>query len=310
MKTISIVIPTYNEEGNIERIYKRIKDIFSQSLSGYQYEIIFIDNKSGDNSRKIIMRICEADKNVKAVFNARNFGFNRSVYYGLLQGTGDCTALIFADMQDPPEMIAEFVRGWEQGNRIVIGIKSKSQENKVMHHIRGVFYKVINKITDIDHIDQFDGFGLYDNSFIQVLRNLNDPMPYLRGIVAELGFDRLEIEYEQKQRMAGKTSFNFMRLYDVGMLGITSYSKVVMRLATIFGFFMSVISFIIGMVTLVIKLCNWEYFEAGAAAIIVGLFFIGSILLFFIGLQGEYIMTINTRVMNRPLVVEDKRINF
>ncbi|MBR0173701.1 MAG: glycosyltransferase family 2 protein [Lachnospiraceae bacterium] len=310
MKTVSVVIPTYNEEDNIVNICNRVRELFLNALQSYDYEIIFIDNHSTDRSREIIEKLCRADKGVKAIFNARNFGFNRSVYYGLLQGTGDCTALIFADMQDPPEMLVDFVRAWEQGHRIVVGVKTKSRENSLMYAVRSAFYKGINRITEISHIDQYDGFGLYDKSFIEVLKTLNDPMPYLRGIVAELGYDRLEISYEQRARVAGKTTFSFMRYYDVAMLGITSYSKVVMRLATICGFIMSIISFLIGIVTLIIKLVNWEYFEVGFAALLVGVFFLGSILLFFLGFQGEYILSINTRVMNRPLVVEDKRLNF
>lgn len=310
MKTVSVVIPTYNEEDNIVNICNRVRELFLDALQSYDYEIIFIDNHSTDRSREIIEKLCRADKGVKAIFNARNFGFNRSVYYGLLQGTGDCTALIFADMQDPPEMLVDFVRAWEQGHRIVVGVKTKSRENSLMYAVRSAFYKGINRITEISHIDQYDGFGLYDKSFIEVLKTLNDPMPYLRGIVAELGYDRLEIPYEQRARIAGKTTFSFMRYYDVAMLGITSYSKVVMRLATICGFIMSIISFLIGIVTLIIKLVNWEYFEVGFAALLVGVFFLGSILLFFLGFQGEYILSINTRVMNRPLVVEDKRLNF
>lgn len=310
MKTVSVVIPTYNEEGNIVNICNRVREIFADELPDYRYEIIFIDNHSTDRSREIIEKICHADPGVKAIFNARNFGFNRSVFYGLLQGTGDCTALVFADMQDPPEMLTDFVRAWEQGYRIVVGVKNKSRENGLMYMIRSAFYKGIKRITEIDHIDQYDGFGLYDKSFIDVLKTLNDPVPYLRGIVAELGYDRLEIPYEQRARVAGETTFSFMRYYDVAMLGITSYSKVVMRLATICGFVMSIISFLIGIVTLIIKLVNWEYFEVGFAALLVGVFFLGSILLFFLGFQGEYILSINTRVMNRPLVVEDRRLNF
>ena len=310
MKTVTVVIPTYNEEENIPRIYEKIVEIFRDQIDEYQYEMLFIDNYSQDNSRRILTELCEKDRKVKAIFNAKNFGFNRSVFYGLLQGTGDCTVLIFADMQDPPEMIPEFVHQWEDGYKIVTGVKNRSRENPVMYLVRKIYYKLIKMISEIDHIEQFDGFGLYDRSFIEVLKQLRDPMPYLRGIVAELGYQRKDIYYSQEKRKYGKTTFNFFRLYDVAMLGITSYSKVVMRLATIMGFIMSGISFLIGCYTLVIKLIYWNSFQVGMAAVSVGTFFLGSVLLFFIGFQGEYILNINTRVMDRPLVIEECRLNF
>lgn len=309
MKTISIIVPTYNEEENIPLIYQRIVNLFRSQLCQYKYEILFIDNHSSDSSRRIIDELCKKDSDVTGIFNARNFGFNRSTFYGLTQGIGDCTILIFADMQDPPEIIVDFVHAWERGYKIVIGKKRTSKENKLMYLIRGVYYKLIKSITDIDHIEQFTGFGLYDRAFIKVLQKLDDPLPYLRGIVAELGYDRYEVLYDQEIRKHGKTSFNFLKLYDVAMLGITSYSKVVLRLATISGFIMSGISFLIGCITIIIKLLNWEQFQMGLAGMSVGLFFIGSVLLFFVGFQGEYILNINTRVMNRPLVVEERRIN-
>jgi len=309
MKTISIVIPTYNEEENIPLIYQRIKELFCNQLKQYKYEILYIDNCSTDSSRHVIETLCKNDESVTAIFNARNFGFNRSTYYGLIQGSGDCTILIFADMQDPPEVIVDFVQAWEKGYKIVIGKKRKSKESKIMYMFRSIYYKLIKSITDIDHIEQFTGFGLYDRDFIKVLRKLDDPLPYLRGIVAELGYDRYEVQYDQDIRRHGKTSFNFLKLYDVAMLGITSYSKVILRLATISGFVMSGISFLIGCITIIIKLMHWEKFQMGLAGMSVGLFFIGSVLLFFIGFQGEYILNINIRVMKRPLVIEERRIN-
>jgi glycosyltransferase, family 2 len=310
MKTISILVPTYNEEENIPLIYDRIKKIFGTSLSNYNFELIYIDNYSLDRSREIIEELSEKDSRVKAIFNAKNFGFSRSCFYGLLQGTGDCTVLIFADMQDPPEVIVDFVKEWEKGNQIVIGIKNRSRENPIMYLIRGVYYKIIKKIADIDHIEQFTGFGLYDKKFIDVMKQLKDSNPYLRGIVAELGPERAEVYYEQKQRERGKSTFNFFKLYDVAMLGITSYSKVVMRLATIMGFLMSGICFILGIITIVMKLINWDSFQLGLAGLSVGMFFMGSVILFFIGFLGEYILNINIRVMDRPLVIEQKRVGF
>lgn len=310
MKTISILIPTYNEQGNVNEIYKRITHLFNNTLNNYAYEIVFIDNYSKDRTREYLINLARADEKVKLIFNAKNFGFVRSTFYGILQTTGDCTVLLFADMQDPPELIVDFVSQWEQGSKIVVGIKTKSKENKLMYFFRSCYYKLIGNIAEVEHIEHFTGFGLYDKEFINILKNLNDPMPYLRGIVAELGYERKEVYYEQKKRENGKTSFNFFKLYDVAMLGITSYSKVVMRLATILGFIASIISLLIALITIILKLLYWDKYPIGTAAILTGTFFIGSIQLFFIGFLGEYILNINTRIMNRPLVIEEKRVNF
>ncbi|WP_352415435.1 glycosyltransferase family 2 protein [Oscillibacter ruminantium] len=310
MKTISVVIPTYNEEENIEDAYHRVKALFDGALSSYRYEIIYIDNDSSDCSRKQIQMLCAMDQGVKAIFNAKNFGFSRSTYYGLTQATGDCAILLYADMQDPPEVIPEFVEKWESGAKIVCGVKNKSKENPLMYLLRKCYYKIIHRISEIDHIEQFDGFGLYDAGFIAVLRQLDDPVPYLRGIVAELGYQRESVFYEQKRREKGSTSFNFFRLYDVAMMGITSYSKIVMRLATFAGFFLAMISILIAIVTFFLKVFHVISFPIGTAAISIGVFFFGAVQLFFIGLLGEYIMSINSRVIHRPLVIEARRINF
>ena len=308
MKKVTVVVPTFNEEDNIERIYERLNNVFI-SLP-YQLEVLYIDNCSTDKSREIIEGLCSKDKMVKAVFNARNFGFIRSTFYGLTQATGDCAILIFADMQEPPEIIPEFLKKWEEDHKIVIGIKNKSKENPFTYFVRSFYYGLIERISDIDHIKQFVGFGLYDKTFIEVLRSLDDSVPYLRGIVAELGFKMTEVHYDQDVRRHGKTKFSFLKMYDVAMLGITSYSKVLMRLATFIGFFLSIVSAGVAVVTMAVKLFNWNYFSIGTAAIVVGVFFLGSVQLFFIGLLGEYILNINTRVMKRPLVIEEKRINF
>lgn len=310
MKTVSVVIPTYNEEENVPRIAGRIKNLFGSMLSGYQYEILFIDNCSTDGTRGMIEALAAQDGHIRAIFNARNFGFTRSTFYGLSQAGGDCAVLVFADMQDPPELIADFIKKWEQGYKIAIGIKSKSRENPLMYGIRQMYYQFIKKIGDVEHIEQFTGFGLYDAAFIQVLRKLDDPLPYLRGIVAELGYDYALVYYEQAKREYGRSKFNFMKLYDLAMLGITSYSRVLTRMATILGFCASVLSLFVALVTLVIKLCNWDSFSIGIAAISVGVYFFGSVILFFLGLIGEYIVNINIRTMHHPLVVEERRINF
>lgn len=310
LKTITIVIPTYNEEENIPLVYQRVVALFQKQLATYQYEILFIDNYSIDRSRQEIFLLTQKDPQVKAIFNAKNFGFTRSTFYGLTQAEGDCAVLLFADMQDPPEVILDFVKSWEDGFKIVVGIKTQSKETPVMYLIRKCYYRIIKKISEIDHIEQFDGFGLYDASFLCVLRKLDDPLPYLRGIIAELGYQRKDVPYIQEKRKHGKTSFNFLRLYDQAMLGITSYSKIVMRMATLIGFFTAIASLIIALFTLFYKLANWDSFPVGTAAISIGVFFFGAVQLFFIGLLGEYVLSINSRVLHRPLVIEAQRINF
>ncbi len=310
MKTISVVVPCYNEEENVEAMAQAVKEIFAKDLPEYGYELIFIDNDSRDSTREIIRRLCEADRHVKGIFNAKNFGQFNSPYYGMLQSSGDCTVLVACDFQDPVEMIPRFVKEWEAGYKIVIGIKNTSQENKIMYWLRGCYYKMIKKLSDVEQIEQFTGFGLYDARFVDVLRQLDDPTPFLRGIVAELGFRRKEINYEQPKRRAGKTSNNFYRLYDAAMLSITSYTKVGLRMATIFGSFCSAVSMVVAIVYLVMKLMYWDRFLAGMAPLLIGMCFLGSIQIFFIGLVGEYILSINSRVMKRPLVVEEERINF
>lgn len=310
MKKVSIIIPTYNEEGNVEEIYVRVKHIFETNLSAYDYEIIYIDNNSQDNTRQIIRGICLNDGKVKAIFNANNFGFTRSTYYGLIQGNGDCTVLLFADMQDPPELIVDFVKAWEEGSQVVVGIKNKSKENKLMYFIRKIYYRFIYRISNVQQIEQFTGFGLYDASFIKILRNLEDSVPYLRGIVAEFSSNYKKIFYTQEKRKKGKSKFNFWNLYDTAMLGITSYSKVIMRMSTVVGFGLSIICFIMAIVTLIIKLVNWDQYQVGMAGALVGCFFMGAVILFFLGIQGEYILNMNTRIMKRPLVVVAEKINF
>lgn len=310
MKKISILVPTYNEEDNVNNVVEKLEKIFTENLKNYDYEIVFIDNCSKDNTRDILIDLCKKNRNIKAIFNAKNFGIARSVFYGLIQTTGDCTILIYADFQEPPELIPKFIEEWENGYKIVIGKKNSSKENPIMYIIRLIYYKLIKYISEIEHIDNFNGFGLYDKSFINMLKNLDDSEPYLRGIVAELGYKIKTISYEHQKRKFGKTHFNFYKLYDHAMLGITSYSKIVLRLATIFGFLFSIITFIIGLITFVTKLVNWNSYPIGMAALMVGVFFIGSVQIFFIGLLGEYILNINLRIMKRPLVIEEERINF
>lgn len=310
MKKISVVLPTYNEEDNVIPLSEEIINIFNNELNNYKYEIIFIDNYSNDNTRLNIVKLCQENGNIKAIFNAKNFGHIRSPYYGLLQMQGDCVIIMSSDFQEPPKMIVDFVREWESGYKIVVGIKNKSKENPIMYFIRNIYYKLIKNISETEHMEQFTGFGLYDKEFIDMLKNLDDCYPYLRGIVAELGYKIKKINYEQQKRKSGKSKNNFYTLYDIAMLGITSSSKILLRLSTIIGFLFSVLFFIFGLIYFIYKVINWERFNAGITPLILGVFFIGSFQLFFIGLLGEYILNINTRVMKRPLVIEEKRINF
>ena len=309
-KVISVMIPCYNEEENARPIYEAVRDELISSCPNYDYEILFIDNKSQDRTREIIEDICARDKHVKAIFNCKNFGQFNSPYYGITQTSGDCTITICADFQDPVELIPRFVAEWEKGYKIVIGRKTRSQESKVMYFLRGCYYKLIRSMSNVEMIEQFTGFGLYDKSFVETLRNLKDPTPFIRGIVAELGPERKEIEYEQPKRRAGKTHNNFMSLYDAAMLSFTSYTKAGMRIATFLGFIIAFLSFIVALGYLIAKLCMWNRFTAGYAPMMIAIFFMGGVQLAFLGFLGEYVMNMNTRLMNRPLVVEEKRINF
>ncbi len=310
MKTVSILVPTYNEEENVLPLADAVRKVFSDKLPDYKYELVFIDNDSTDKTRELIRNMCSEDKGIKAIFNAKNFGQFNSPYYGLLQTTGDCVVLLCADFQDPVDMIADFVKEWENGYKIVIGKKTSSRENKLMYFLRSVYYKMIRKMSEVEQIEHFTGFGLYDREFIEVLRDLKDPTPFLRGIVAELGWKRKEIPYEQQKRRAGKTSNNFYKLYDAAMLSFTSYTKVGLRLATFFGFFVAGLSFLAAIFYFIIKIINWNDYNMGTASIAIGLFFLGAVQLIFIGLVGEYILSMNQRIMNRPLVIEEERINF
>ena len=310
MKKISVLIPCYNEAENVGPISRAVTEILEKELPRYDYELVFIDNDSTDGTRDIIRGLCAENPRIKAILNARNFGQFNSPYYGMLQVTGDCVIEMVADFQDPVEMIPKYIHEWEKGYKIVIGIKTSSKENRLMYWLRSCYYKTIKKLSDVEQIEHFTGSGLYDREFIEVLRSLDDPTPFLRGIVAELGYRRKEIPYEQPRRRAGKTHNNFYRLYDAAMLSVTSYTKAGLRLATIFGSICAVVSMIIALVYLVMKLIWWDRFPAGMAPMLIGMLFLGSVQLFFIGFLGEYIMSINQRVMKRPLVIEEERINF
>ena len=310
MKKISVLIPCYNEKENVGPISQAVTGILERELPQYDYELVFIDNDSTDGTRDIIRGLCRENPRIKAIFNARNFGQFNSPYYGMLQVTGDCVIEMVADFQDPVELIPQYVHEWEKGYKIVIGIKTSSQENWIMYWLRSCYYRTIKKLSDVEQIEHFTGSGLYDREFIEILRRLDDPTPFLRGIVAELGYKRKEIPYEQPRRRAGKTHNNFYKLYDAAMLSVTSYTKAGLRLATIFGSLCAGLSLAVALVYLVMKLIWWDRFPAGMAPMLIGMLFLGSIQLFFIGLLGEYIMSINQRVMKRPLVIEEERINM
>jgi glycosyltransferase involved in cell wall biosynthesis len=310
MKKISVLIPCLNEEGNVGPVSGEVARLFDNELAAYDYEIIFIDNFSTDNTRPLIRELCKKNQKIKAIFNTRNFGGFSSGYYGLCQTSGDCAILLCADFQDPVELLPKFVAEWENGYKIVSGIKTKSKENKILRFLRTCYYKLIKKMSNVEQIEHFTGFGLYDKSFIDVLRNLHDPIPFLRGIVAELGYKRKNIDYVQQKRHSGKSKFNLYALYDAAMLSFTSYTKVGLRIATIGGGMVSVLTLIVALMYFIYKLLYWDSFPIGIAPLIIGVFFLGSLQLFFTGFIGEYIMSINNRVMNRPLVIEEERVNF
>lgn len=310
MKKISVLIPSYNEEENVVPISQAVEAVLRNELSQYDYEIVFIDNDSTDNTRVLLRNLCEENKKIKAIFNAKNFGQFNSPYYGMTQTSGDCTVLLCCDFQDPVELIPRFVKEWEQGAKIVCAIKTASKENPIMRFLRTCYYKLIKKMSNVEQIEHFTGFGLYDKSFIKVLRDLDDSTPFLRGIVAELGYKRVDIPYEQQKRKAGKTHNNWYTLYDAAMLSFTSYTKVGLRIATIIGFIIAGVSLLIALVYLILKLIFWNTFVAGMAPILLSVCILGSLTLFFVGLLGEYVLSINQRIMKRPLVIEEERLNF
>jgi polyisoprenyl-phosphate glycosyltransferase len=308
MKLISILTPCFNEEGNIENVYKQVKEVF-KTLPEYNYEHVFIDNASTDKTVDILKNIAKKDKNVKIIVNARNFGHIRSPYYGSLQCKGDAVIGIVADLQDPPEMIKDFIKKWEDGYKIVLGVKADSKENRLMFLIRKLYYYIIYKISDAEQVRNF-GFGLFDKEFFDILRKLDEQYPYFRGLVSEFGFQRIEIPYTQSRREKGKSKNNFYSLYDTAMLGFVNHSKVPLRLASFFGFAISLVSIFIALGYLIYKLIFWYSFQLGMAPLVIGIFFLGGVQLFFLGMIGEYISAIFTQVKKRPLVIEKERINF
>jgi glycosyltransferase involved in cell wall biosynthesis len=309
MKLISILTPTYNEEDNAREVYRQVREVFA-GLEEYDYEHVFIDNASSDRTVEILRELAAEDKRVKVIVNTRNFGHIRSPYYGVLQCQGEAVIPLVADLQDPPEMIRDMLRKWEEGYKIVVAIKTESRENRLMFAMRRAFYRLMERLSEIKLVQNFTGFGLYDRVVVEKLREIDDPYPYFRGLICDLGYERAEIPYTQPRRERGITKNNFYTLYDMAMLGITNHSKVPLRLATMTGFAVSLLSLLVALGYLVYKLVFWQSFQVGMAPLVIGLFFFASVQLIFIGILGEYIGAIHTQVLNRPLVVEKERINF
>ena len=312
MKKISIMVPCFNEVENAELMANSIVNVFTEALPDYDYEIVFIDNCSTDGTRDVIRNLCSRNPKIKAIFNVTNFGQFNSPFYGICQCTGDCVIPICCDFQDPVELIPELIKEWEAGHRIVVGVKTASRENPILYFLRTIYYRLIMQMSSVKMIEHFTGFGLYDRAFVELIRQLDDPIPFLRGIVAEYGsgFNMKKYEYTQEKRRAGKTHNNFYSLYDAAMLSFTSYTKVGLRIATFLGMACSGISFLVALYYFIRKLVDWNNFAIGNAPMTVGVFLLGGIQLLFLGLLGEYVLNINTRVINRPVVVEEERINF
>lgn len=308
-RLISIVTPCYNEEGNVDELHRRVAAQMA-GFPDYDYEHIYVDNASTDGTVAAIRRLASADSRVKAIVNNRNFGIIRSSNHGLLQANGDAVINMASDMQEPPELIGDFIRKWQEGWKVVVGVKPESHETAPMFALRRLYYATIGRIADVKLIPHYTGFGLYDREVIEGLRRIDDPYPYFRGLIADMGFAHAEIPYTQPARKRGITKNNFYSLYDMAMLGITSHSKVPLRLATMAGFALSAVSLLIASGYLLLKLLQWDQMSFGLAPILIGFFFFASVQLFFIGLLGEYILQIHTQVQKRPLVMERERINF
>ncbi len=308
-KLITIVTPTFNEVDNVEELLKRIKNQTSK-LKKYQFEILIIDNSSSDGTQDRLRSLAKEDLSLKLIFNARNFGHIRSPYYGILQSQGSATIYMASDLQDPPELIPDFIAQWEKGYKLVMAVKPVSKSQPLMHFLRKTYYRFIDKISDVEIIKDSTGFGLYDEVVINKLREINDPYPFLRGLICELGYDVQIIPFEQPQRVRGITKNNFYTLFDIAMLGMVSHSKVPIRIAALAGFILGLLSLLIAFIFLILKLLFWNSFPLGSAPIAIGLFFFCGVQLFFIGILGEYIGSVHTYVQRRPIVVEKERINF
>lgn len=309
MPLISVITPCFNEEENVRELCQRVKNVFDD-LPNYTYEHIFIDNASKDKTVEILKEIAMENTQVKIIVNTRNFGHVRSPMHAVFQAKGDAVIGIVADFQDPPELIPDFIRKWEEGYKIVIGVKAKTEDSLLFYAIRKAYYKIIGQLSDVEMVQNFTGLGLYDKKVIDVLREIDDPYPYFRGLICDIGYERAVILYDQPARKRGITKNSFYTLYDLAMLGITNHSKVPLRLATMTGFAVAILSLFCALGYFIYKLIFWENFSVGVAPLVIGLFFFSSVQLFFIGIIGEYIGSIHTQVLKRPLVIEKERINF
>jgi glycosyltransferase involved in cell wall biosynthesis len=309
VKKISIISGSFNEAGNVEELVDRVAKIMD-SLSQYEFEQIVIDNASTDGTQEILRKLASKNPRLKVILNARNFGHIRSPYHGMLQASGDAVIYLASDLQEPPELIPDFIKQWEQGAKAVVGIKNSSAESAIFFAVRRLYYGLVQKLADTRTIQNYTGFGLYDRTIIDYCKSLGDPYPYFRGLIAEIGLPVERLLYRQPLRKRGFTKNNFYTLYDVAMLGITNFSKVPLRLATMLGFLTAAFSLLVALGYLIYKLLFWQNFAIGTAPMVIGLFFFASVQLFFIGILGEYIGAIHTQVLKRPLVVEKERINF
>lgn len=309
MKTVSIVIPCFNEEENIIQIYEAVRQQF-EAISQCSYEILFIDNCSNDSTPSKLRELAAKDSAVKVILNNRNFGIVRSPTYGMWQATGDAVIPIAADFQEPPDLIPDMVSAWLDGSKMVLAIRENSQENRFTSFLRRLYYRVANGVSEIPLVENYNGYGLYDREVIDTIKNIEDRYPYFRGLVNEVGFDYSTLTYSQPNRQRGITKNNFYTLYDMAMNGLTSHSKVPLRMVTLLGFLGSAFSLFVAFLYLIYKLVNWNSFEVGIAPLVIGLFLFNSIILMILGILGEYIGFINTRLLNRPLVIERERINF
>ena len=310
MRLLTILTPCLNEEENVRDVYEQVKAAMA-TVPDCDYEHLFADNASTDKTVEILRELASADKRVKVIVNNRNFGHIRSPYHAFLQARGDAVMGCVADLQDPPELIPEFVRKWEQGYKVVIGVKQGSHDSWLMSRARRAYYWLVAKLSsDVELVHNFQGFGLYDREVVEQFRATEEQYPYFRGLVSDFGYERAEISYVQPARSHGHTKNNFFSLYDVAMLGVTNHSKVPLRLATMAGFAISILSLLVAFGYLVAKLLFWDQLQLGLAPLLIGIYFFGAVQLFFIGVLGEYIGAIHTQVHKRPLVVEKERINF
>ena len=309
MKAITVITPCYNEEGNVREVYERVREAMRE-LGRYRYEHLFIDNASADGTVRVLKSIAAVDSNVKIIVNMRNFGHIRSPFHALYNASGDAVISVVADLQDPPELIAEMVRHWEEGALAVLAIKRTSEESPLMFRIRKSYYRLVNRLSSIETFENFTGFGLYDRRVVDAIKDLDDPYPYFRGMIAEIGMPHVKLLYDQPVRRRGITKNNFYTLYDMAMLGITNFSKVPLRLVTFTGFISSALCVVAGLAYTAYKLLYWTRFPGGVAPTVIGLFFVASLQLFFLGIIGEYVGAIHTLVQHRPYVFERERINF